>query len=175
MHEMFSADVEILNDGFHEDSVSFHALGKSTEMVESLVFLQIERNSCSDKGPVVLEHDPAWLAVLKATNYLVSTSEYSRTMPDEDIGWDYKKIRRVCCDYTGLLDSVSEAFGGDLEIKNDFQPLNLEDVPASDCGNNPQTKRLCEKLKIHDPIEIIRRRDKTMKRFAELYEGKTKE
>lgn len=122
-------------------------------------FLQIvdipDRPDSSDDG---LEYDPEWLAILKATNNLQSTSRQLWN-PPENNGLHEKWDFRVSEDD---MMQVVEDLSGKLSIPNNFSPT----LPAYDPANpqpqmspsyniNPQTTELCAILGLTDIYALV--------------------
>jgi len=167
LHVKFAA---VINHGEQGDrkSTKFLALDKC---LPSRGFLQILTVG-PEIGPgeeVILSHDPKWLAVLKATNHLLSTSSKFNHMPFHS------------ADYSGSkhLEDISQI---DLRIHPDsFKPTAAPFDPTSPEGQqakvqkalnmvsdpdhlpNPQTQFLCKVLEIDDPIELLAKTDNTKK------------
>lgn len=122
-------------------------------------FLQIvdiqDRPGSSDDG---LEYDPEWLAILKATNNLQSTTRQLWNPPENNglhPKWDF----RVSEDD---MMQVVEDLCGKLLIPNNFSPT----LPAYDPANpqpqmspsfniNPQTTELCATLGLTDIYALV--------------------
>lgn len=122
-------------------------------------FLQIvdiqDRPGSSDDG---LEYDPEWLAILKVTNNLQSTTR-QHWNPPENNGLHQKWDFRVSEDD---MMQVVEDLSGKLLIPNNFSPS----LPAYDPANpqpqmnpsfniNPQTTELCATLGLTDIYALV--------------------
>ncbi|KAM9709427.1 LOW QUALITY PROTEIN: lariat debranching enzyme [Menidia menidia] len=102
-----------------------------------------------------LEYDPEWLAILKATDSLQSTSPQPCNPPENNglhPRWDFSASEAA------MLDVV-EALGGELRIPDNFSrtappydpgpPHAAARTPSGSA--NPQTTELCAKLGLSDP------------------------
>ncbi|XP_006816795.1 lariat debranching enzyme B-like [Saccoglossus kowalevskii] len=117
-------------------------------------FLQVvDIDNCE---PLELSYDAEWLAILKSTNHLLSTTEHASNMPFPGLParWDFTVTEEE-------LSTVRELFNEDLKI-----PLNFtKTVPVYDPSLTPnfrnsrqppacvnhQTTEFCQKLGIADP------------------------
>lgn len=122
-------------------------------------FLQIvdipDRAGSSDDG---LEYDPEWLAILKATNSLQSTT-CQIWSPPENNGLHEKWDFRVSEDD---MMQVVEDLSGKLSIPNNFSPTLPAYDPANpqphmgpSCNINPQTTELCATLGLTDIYAVV--------------------
>jgi len=114
-------------------------------------------------GPVKLKYNPKWLAILKSTNHLQSSSENRQHMP----GKGYKERY----DYTPNPEEetiIKNLFNEEYDIPENFvantrvfDPANenvkqmLRTTTQPEAQVNPQTELFCEKLGIDDPIGLI--------------------
>lgn len=122
-------------------------------------FLQIvdipDRPGSSDDG---LEYDPEWLAILKATNNLQSTTRQLWN-PPENNGLHEKWDFRVSEDD---MMQVVEDLGGKLSIPNNFiptlpayNPANPQPQMSPSYTINPQTTELCATIGLTDIYALI--------------------
>ena len=120
-----------------------------------------------NKSDVHIKFDPTWLAILKSTNHLLSASRQMTYMPGPNgkERFDFEPTEEE-------LKAVSDAFDGDFTIPTDFKvevpPFNPEKESKNDLSwtqmpnprRNRQTEWLCQKLDIHDPLELALKREK---------------
>ena len=116
-------------------------------------------------GPLKLKYNPKWLAILKSTNHLQSSSDNRVYMPGKG---GYSKER---FDYTPNLEEetiIKKLFNEEYDIPENFvantrvfDPTNenfkqmLRTTTQPEAQVNPQTELFCEKLGIDDPIGLI--------------------
>ena len=108
-------------------------------------------------------YNPKWLAILKSTNSLQSSSQNSQHMPGP--GYDLGRS-----DYSPTeeeLKIIESIFNGDFSIPQNFKTTakvfdetqdNIKQMfrlPNPQAEINPQTDEFCEKLGIDDPISLI--------------------
>ena len=118
---------------------------------------------------VVLAHDPQWLAILKATNHLQSTSSKYNHMPFHSADYDGRKhVDEISqLDLTIHPDSfkvTADAF--DPESPEGREPKiqrALNRVPDPGPESNPQTQFLCKVLEIDDPLVALGKGHQTPK------------
>ena len=127
-------------------------------------FLQI-LTAGPEVGPeddLVLSHDPAWLAVLKATNHLQSTSSKLNHMPfvaSEDYAGSGHAEDIAAMDLTIRPDAfkvTAPAF--DPQSPEGREPriqAALNKVSDPERLPNPQTQFLCKALDIDDPLDVL--------------------
>lgn len=175
MHCKFSAVIE-------------HASGRKTKFlsldkcIPGLFFLQILTfDSMVENEKLHLEYDPAWLAILKSTNHLLSVSKYGQDMPKAGAcdRHDFKPTPEE-------IQEVERIFEGDFRIPDNFQ----KSVPAFDPGResiadtcgigqpkfeaNPQTVTFTKKLQIANPVTMlmseseIRKQEEAPKEYTHL-------
>ncbi|XP_055008401.1 lariat debranching enzyme isoform X2 [Boleophthalmus pectinirostris] len=122
-------------------------------------FLQIvdipDRPDSSDDG---LEYDPEWLAILKSTKSLPSTS-CQIWNPPENNGlhekWDFRvsedDMMKVMEDLDGKL-SIPDNFSLTLPV---YDPANPQPQMAPSYNINPQTTELCATLGLTDIYALV--------------------
>lgn len=160
LHVKFAAVVKH-GEADTDKSTKFLALDKC---LPSRGFLQILTVG-PEVGPneeVILSHDPKWLAVLKATNHLLSTSSKYNHMPFHSAEYDGDKhleeIREL--DLRIHPDSFkATAVPFDPQSPEGRQPkvqkaLNMVADPENILPN-PQTQFLCKVLEIDDPVVVL--------------------
>ncbi|XP_066543322.1 lariat debranching enzyme [Amia ocellicauda] len=139
-------------------------------------FLQIVEVDARPGASDRLEFDPEWLAILKATDGLLSWDHQPWSVP-EDNGlhsrWDYSAS-------LAAMEAVVAELGGDLRIPENFSVT----VPAYEPGRpqpqrppsyslNPQTTELCATLGLTDIYARVGRR--AARRGEEGEEGEEEE
>lgn len=107
------------------------------------------------------QYDPEWLAVLKSTNHLCSTSNRMQYVPGPAPG---SNIRYEFTPTEEELKEMEAKFDNNLEVPNNFRrtapPLRIADASlARDSRQkfyiNPQTTEFCSKLGITNPNELL--------------------
>ncbi|XP_071493335.1 lariat debranching enzyme A-like [Diadema antillarum] len=156
LHVKFSALVEHRGkDGSLEKTTKFLATDKC---LPGRDFLQIIEIPDKTERPFELCHDPEWLAVLQATNHLLSTSMNIVHMPNPGYNskWDYSVD-------LGQISAIRSILGDDLKISDAFErtvkvydPNNVDRNPKQpNLMLNPQTTALCSRLQITDPCAAL--------------------
>nr|XP_032831540.1 lariat debranching enzyme B-like [Petromyzon marinus] len=157
LHVKFAAFVEHKKkEG--EDAVKttrFLALDKCLPQRE---FLQVLDVPHSGEGPLQLEWDPEWLAILQATNHLVSASPEKQHVPENKSlheRWDYSVSEEE-------VRMLAESLGDGLRVAENFLPtVPAYDPQRPDNGReaahspNPQTTELCGRLGLVDPYAMV--------------------
>ena len=130
-------------------------------------YLQIVDVGDDHQGQEVrLEHDAAWLAVLKATDHLVSTGRSDCYMPGPGSGDEYDfrpsddDIERVKDAmngkfHVGIFEKGPEAHDPEIKFQGREIVNALNRVSMPPPIRNGQTTSLCEKLGIRDPLDVL--------------------
>jgi len=158
----FSGHLHCKFAAIYEETTRFLALDKC---LPNRRFLQVidEGANSNDAGPFTLKYNPKWLAILKSTNHLQSSSYNNQHMPGK--GYAYGR-----CDFTPTPEEekiVRKIFNEEFDIPENFATTTK--VFNASCENvkqiftvqdpkpqvNPQTETFCEKLGIDDPISLI--------------------
>nr|CAB3236283.1 lariat debranching enzyme-like [Phallusia mammillata] len=121
-------------------------------------FLQVLELPTPDNASDDLCYDAEWLAVLKETNSLMSSSYKTFILPTKGLHekWDYSVNE-------AKINEVISLLGEDLKIPLNFRP---DDSclyhPEQFCYNRPvvckvnqQTTEFCAKLEINDPLMLL--------------------
>ncbi|XP_063960393.1 lariat debranching enzyme A-like isoform X1 [Lytechinus pictus] len=156
LHVKFSALVEHKgDDGSVKKTTKFLSTDKC---LPGRDFLQILEFPEKCERPFELSLDTEWLAVLQATNHLLTTSRDIVHMPNPGYfsKWDYSVDMEQ-------LAAVRTAFGDDLKLPDSFDqtvrvydPNNIERNPKQpNLMINPQTTALCSRLQITDPCIVL--------------------
>ena len=143
----------------------FLALDKCLPGRQFLQILEIGDDSGCEPGDdeIRLEYDPAWLSVLRQTDFLTSVKSTSTYMPGPGCGDRFE--------FPPEVDSVAEIFNGDFriaafdqnsasgwfdpEVENENIRVLLRSVPQPQPVKNAQTEYLCSKLDIRDPVDLL--------------------
>ncbi|KAJ0178230.1 hypothetical protein K1T71_006053 [Dendrolimus kikuchii] len=136
-----------------ENETKFLALDKCLPKRRHLQVLDIPEDY---DGDLKLKYDLEWLAVLKSTNHLLTVKNIDCYMPGPGGNERY--------DFTPTeyeKDAIAQHLGTLLIDENDFvktapvynpgAPKNYPTEPIM----NPQTVKLCEKLGIDDPVQVL--------------------
>jgi len=143
-----------------DKQTKFLALDKCLPRRQFLQVLEIG-DSVGEDEEVVLKYDCAWLAILRATNHLLSVEKKSRYPPGPGSSerWDFTPTDEE-------LAEIEKRLGGDMEVPYNFEQTalaykpaggkpNLKNVPQPQATTNRQTTLLCSKLGIYDPMALI--------------------
>lgn len=156
LHVKFSALLEHKNDdGTVQKTTKFLAIDKCLPGRDFLQILEFPEKS---ERPFELSYDTEWLAVLQATNHLLSTSRDIVHMPSKGYcsKWKYNVNMKQ-------MAAVRTAFGDDLKIPDSFdQTVRVYDPNSIERNSkqpslmiNPQTTALCSRLQVIDPCVIL--------------------
>ena len=162
LHVKFSALVRHPHEeGKETNETRFLALDKCLPRRNFLQILEIGPKNI--KGSVKLCYDKEWLAVLKSTNHLISTSTTDCYMP----GKGYVEGRWSFTPTQQELDDISQTFKDDFLIPSNFEitalPYDPQKESLRDLRSTPhprpevnnQTKAFCEKMNIDDPLQLV--------------------
>ena len=111
----------------------------------SMFFIHFRANS-NDAGPFTLKYNPKWLAILKSTNHLQSSSYNNQHMPGK--GYAYGR-----CDFTPTPEEekiVRKIFNEEFDIPENF--VKTTKVFNASCENTKQI------FSIQDPKPQVNRR-----------------
>ena len=111
----------------------------------NMFFIHFRANT-NDAGPFTLKYNPKWLAILKSTNHLQSSSYNNQHMPGK--GYAYGR-----CDFTPTLEEeniVRKIFNEEFEIPENF--VKTTKVFNASCENTKQI------FAIQDPKPQVNRR-----------------
>ncbi len=157
LHVKFAAIVE------HSDGseTRFLSLDKCLPRRRFLQVLEIGE-PLKDGEKVSFEYDPHWLAVLKSTDHLLSTSPATNHMPGPSGAerWDFKPTEEE-------VEEAVRSMGGDLTVPENFKVSVKVFDPARESlrglsytrqpepMQNNQTVEFCKKLGVRDPMDVI--------------------
>lgn len=141
-------------------STKFLALDKCLPRRRFLQILTV--GSEIENGELQLEYDPAWLAILKSTNHLLSVASGTQHMPGPGYSdrHDFQPTREE-------IQEVERIFDGDFQVPKNFQKSapafnpereslrDLRHTAQSEFELNPQTVDFTEKLQIANPVAML--------------------
>lgn len=155
----FSGHLHVKFAAIFKNKTKFLALDKCLPQRR---FLQIIDHNGDFDGKIA--YNPTWLAILKSTNHLQSSSTSStQHMP----GPGYSGGRYDFSPTSEEAEIIKNLFNDDFAIPDNFKTTakafdaekdnmkQLFAVPQPEAQINPQTDDFCEKLGIDDPISII--------------------
>ncbi|XP_060114162.1 lariat debranching enzyme [Heteronotia binoei] len=150
LHVKFAAVMQHKADSSEQQpkATKFLALDKCLPKRDFLQIVEIEHNpSASD----TLEYDPEWIAVLKATNNLISVSPNTWNMPENNglhARWDYSVTEE---DTKAVLDEANN----NLQVPQNFSATSSngnksQQRVAPVHRINPQTTEFCARFGLVD-------------------------
>ncbi|TRY68852.1 hypothetical protein TCAL_03215 [Tigriopus californicus] len=156
LHCKYAAVIE--HDG--GQSTKFLALDKCLPRRRFLQILSV--GSDIEHEEVPLEYDPAWLAILKSTNHLLSVTNRTQHMPGPGYNdrYDFQPTAEE-------IQAVERLFEGDFRVPKNFQKSapafdpeheslrDLRHTGQSEFELNPQTVAFTEKLQIANPVAML--------------------
>ncbi|CAK8683536.1 unnamed protein product [Clavelina lepadiformis] len=162
LHVKFAAKVEHELDANNPDTninkntiTRFLALDKCLPRRD---FLQVLTMDTPDNAEGQLTYDAEWLAVLKQTNELMSTSHTSTLLPTSGLHekWDYSVTNEH-------IDQIMKVMENNLKVPLNFyrDELSVFNPDASfqhkkaEFKINQQTTEFCAKLEINDPLMML--------------------
>lgn len=149
LHCKFSALVPH-KDGNGEKYTRFLALDKCLPRRKFMQVVDIPHN---EEEKLELKYDLEWLTILHYTNHLTSVKQQMNHLPASgcDERWDFTPTEEE-------KDFILTKMGEDLVIPLNFHDLTKESgrsTPKKGVSTNHQTRELCEKLGIDDPITLF--------------------
>ncbi|MFH4976755.1 hypothetical protein AB6A40_003464 [Gnathostoma spinigerum] len=160
LHVAFAALVPHEDDCNDDDATGlaptqFISLDK---LVPHRHFLQQLEFDVDENADIGLSYDPVWLAVLKSTDVLTSTSLSPVFMPSRhktDERWDFRPTEKE-------LEEIGEIFKDEYKIPNNFEMTDPPHKPGDNINmvselyyRNSQTTHFCRKLGISDLNELL--------------------
>lgn len=149
LHCQFAALVK------HDENTEtkFLALDKCLPKRRHLQILDLPENF---NGDMELKYDLEWLSILKNTNHLMTVKNCDSYMPGPggNERYDYtptENEKETIGNQIGSLIIDSNDFVKTAPVFNPAAPKNIPLEPLL----NPQTLKLCEKLGIDDPIQVV--------------------
>ncbi|XP_075886944.1 lariat debranching enzyme isoform X1 [Nelusetta ayraudi] len=150
LHVKFAAVIKHPPKGNADPCVTkFLSLDKCLPKREFLQIIDVPERPGSSEN---LEYDPEWLAILKATNRLQSTTPQPWNPPEKIMNerWDYGATE-------AHMIQVLEDLGGSLSIPDNFSltvapydPSKPQPQTSPSCSTNPQTTEMCAVLDLAD-------------------------
>ena len=154
-HFQFPAVIE------HEDGTAtkFLALDKCLPHRKFLQIVNVKDKDGEETKNSRLRFDPAWIAILRSTNHLISVKKVDGHLPGPNYPgrWDFRPSQEE-------MDKVVRILGGDLYIPENFEatepPFNpatqnvrmMRQMPIPSYNQNPQTEWFCSKFSLDDPV-----------------------
>ncbi|GBP73983.1 Lariat debranching enzyme [Eumeta japonica] len=146
----------VTHDNAEEDNeqteTKFLALDKCLPRRRHLQILDLEDNG----GDKSLKYDAEWLAILRNTNHLLTVKNVDCHMPGPggNERYNFTPTEEEKLTVMELIQDMTIKEDNFIKTAPAYTPGSPQGVPSQPIAN-PQTMKLCEKLGIDDPLQVV--------------------